>query len=164
LLRATPDGQYLVGTDGTHLVRYRIDGTAILHEQTGPAVVANPAALCVSPDGKYACVPCAAGNTSLAALPVQPGATYVFEVAALRPPPPGLPEPKPGGGPLARHTRQVGDAAVTDLAVNAAGTRPCVAWDATGKAFYLLDLAGTVRRVALDGFREEASLETERSV
>src|SRR5207248_1474231 len=82
-LRATPDGKYLLGTDGSHLVRYRIDGTALLYEQTGPAVAANPAAPCVSPDGRYASLPCAAGNTSLAALPVPPGATYVFAVADL---------------------------------------------------------------------------------
>src|SRR5262249_38414759 len=62
------------------------------------------------------------------------------------------------------HTHQVSDATVTDLELNASGTRPCVAWDAAGKAFFLLDLSGTVRRVALDGFQEEASLETERSV
>jgi hypothetical protein len=249
MLRATPDGKYLIGTDGGRLVRYRIDGTAVLYEQTGPAVAVHPAAPCVSPDGKYACLPCAAGNTSLAALPVPAGATYVFEVAdlsrpafalqpgtgpacvgfdpaagalygqdqdnqlitcdargvprrryslenagavkqflvhpegrrlliltdaglfharltpaALEPPPPGLPEPRAGGEELAGHARHAGDAAVTELAVNAAGTRPCVAWDAPGRSFYLLDLAGTVRRVGLDGFREEASLETERSV
>jgi hypothetical protein len=36
--QVTRDGKYFFGTDGKSIVRYRIDGTNLIHEETGPIV------------------------------------------------------------------------------------------------------------------------------
>ena len=59
------------------------------------------------------------------------------------------PDATPGGGMLA-----------LTLKLPVGTLVPCLTWDASAAAFYTLDAAGTVRRIAVDGFREEVHADT----
>lgn len=64
-------------------------------------------------------------------------------------------EPVASDRALGSPPRVVGDAKVTDLAIDAARMPPAPAWLDGGRAFAVVERGGTLRRVALDGFREE---------
>ncbi len=85
----SPDGKYLF-TGHSAIHRYRIEKTGIVYEQSTPAIASTIglSSLCVSPDGKYVCLPSYAGNLSgLPNHPVMaaPGA-YVYSVTDLQRP------------------------------------------------------------------------------
>jgi hypothetical protein len=55
--------------------------------------------------------------------------------------------------------RDVGDAAVTELTLNAREILPCMAWAPDGRSFYALERGGVLHRIALDGLRGQARLD-----
>jgi hypothetical protein len=73
-----------------------------------------------------------------------------------------LPEPKATGVSLAKGTRRVSDLRVTSLAVDGAKVVRYLSWSRDGKAFFVLESSGVLRRVALDGFVEQARLDIGR--
>jgi S1-C subfamily serine protease len=77
-LTATPDGKYLFGMGGLEqLHRFRIDGQALVYEESSQRIAQNGQAIEVSPDGKYVCLPSGGGNYG-----VNYG-TYVYDVKNL---------------------------------------------------------------------------------
>ncbi len=72
-------------------------------------------------------------------------------------------KPVASGAGIGGKPRAVGDLKVTDVSVAARDVPRCLIWDESGKAFFVLEgKAGTLRRVALDGFREELRWEIGR--
>lgn len=68
-----------------------------------------------------------------------------------------------GGEALAGPARAAEGLALTELNVDAKSLVPSIVWGDEGRVFYLLESQrGTLRRVALDGFREEARCEVGR--
>src|SRR5262249_10237360 len=68
-----------------------------------------------------------------------------------------VPEPR-DGGELTAAAVAVPDLDVRRLGLPG-GVLPCLCWSADARAFFCLEENGTVRRVALDGFREEKRLD-----
>ena len=96
------------------------------------------------------------------------------EPVASSPPTPDsrdTPAPRPslpaGKEPNARATneslagpkRQVADATVTDLNLDATNAPRCLCWDADGKAFFFLEAGGTLRRITWPDLKEEQRLD-----
>jgi S1-C subfamily serine protease len=83
----TPDGRYVFTQGGAgELVRFLLDGTDLLHEQSGPPIVQGRAGECaLSADSRYICLPSTDGNRrGLVQHPkVGPFATYVYRVTDL---------------------------------------------------------------------------------
>jgi len=63
---ATPDGKYLfaIGWHESQLYRYRINGTKLNLEESGPLIGSGRVStgICISPDSKYVCYPTGGGN------------------------------------------------------------------------------------------------------
>jgi len=68
--------------------------------------------------------------------------------------------PRATGESLQGEVREVDDLKVTEIQVEAQEVPRCLFWAADGKAFFVLEKTGTLRRVALEGFREELRWET----
>jgi S1-C subfamily serine protease len=89
LAAVSPDGKYLFSRDAEgHLHRFKINGTALVHEQSGPRVAPGGVRIEISPDSKYVCLPTGGGNSrDVPDHPkVGPYATYVYAVTDLRKP------------------------------------------------------------------------------
>jgi hypothetical protein len=88
--RVTEDGKYLFTQGGGRLHRFRIEGDKVTWEQTGPAIGQGAEHdLCLSPDGKYVCLPSGGGNGGFLLLnhpAIKPYCTYVYRVTELNGP------------------------------------------------------------------------------
>ena len=61
--RVTPDGKYFFAQGGTEqLCGYTIDGDNLIEHQKTGRIAQNGQAICVSPDGKFVCLPSGGGN------------------------------------------------------------------------------------------------------
>lgn len=108
-----------------------------------------------------------------------PGTLYWCELGVATPPMPGLPiPPLPPGGPprlvatpepratndiLAGGSRKVDDADVTTVRVSPRDLLEGMCWAADGKSLYCVERSGVVRRIALNGLKEEARLDIGRT-
>jgi hypothetical protein len=108
-----------------------------------------------------------------------PGTLYWCELGIAAPPmpigpmppfPPAIP-PRPGVTPdpkatndiLAGESRKVEDADVTTLRVTARELIEGMCWAADGKSFYCAERSGIIRRIAVNGLKEEARLDIGQS-
>jgi hypothetical protein len=96
-------------------------------------------------------------NADKVVVHAQPAKPYAVDFAAT--PITGTkPDPKETGIATAGKPQAVGDLKVTPLTLGAGRGPACLCWSADGKAFYHLDGKGTVRRIGLPDFKEEAAL------
>jgi V8-like Glu-specific endopeptidase len=89
LPEVSPDGTYLFTVNGAGcLQRYRIKGTALALEETGPGIGVNPQSVGVSVDGTYVCMPSGGGNArNIKGHPSVPVySTYIYAVKNLQTP------------------------------------------------------------------------------
>jgi DNA-binding beta-propeller fold protein YncE len=84
-LAVTPDGKY-VFLANTSITRFRVEGTELVEEQSGPVIGSHPLGLCVSPDSKLVCLPSGGGTPPQPGFPAVGNGTYLFGVEDLRVP------------------------------------------------------------------------------
>ena len=57
---------------------------------------------------------------------------------------------------------RAGNLSVTDINIPPRDAAPCLCWTDGGKTFYFLERNGIIRRIALDGFKEERAVDLGR--
>jgi DNA-binding beta-propeller fold protein YncE/DNA-directed RNA polymerase subunit RPC12/RpoP len=78
--RVTPDGKYYFAQSKLEeLCGYRIDGTSLVEYQKTARIAQKGQSICVSPDGKFICLPSADGNAGAGAY-----ATFVYAIDNLK--------------------------------------------------------------------------------
>jgi S1-C subfamily serine protease len=70
--------------------------------------------------------------------------------------------PRATGEVLGDEAREIDDIKVTDIKVNAAQAPRCICWSDDGKAFFVLEKEGILRRITLDGVVEAIRLDVGR--
>ncbi len=83
LFAVSPDGKHVYLNGDGRICRFALTGSTLSFESAGPKLGDAPAALMVSPDGKYVAMPCRDGNAPPAGQPKADFATYVFRAADL---------------------------------------------------------------------------------
>src|SRR5262249_25955320 len=71
-------------------------------------------------------------------------------------------DPKGTGKDVGGAAREVGRISVQDLKLNAKDILPCMMWSEDGTRFFVLEKEGYLRRIALEGFKEELVLDVNR--
>jgi hypothetical protein len=83
----TPDGKYLFAQGDNAMHRYRIDGAALVFEESSQRLCQGGESICISPDSQFVCLPTGGGQRGLKGHPeVKPYSTFVYPVTSINKP------------------------------------------------------------------------------